>query len=132
MSPYSANKAGGELHARSNVRTNGLHVMIMRVTDNPDPSRYPERLIPILIIRALRDQPLQIYGKGTNIDIAKLILKHMKKPESLIEDVQIRLRHDFRNSLNWDRIRKIGWKPQVKFEDGLRGTVDWYLRNQDW
>ena len=168
-SPYSASKAGGELLARSYVRTYGLNVMVTRSSNNYGPFQYPEKLIPVLIIKALRDQPLPIYGKGTNvrdwlhvddncraidlvlqkgnpgdiinigsgneypnIDIAKTILKHMKKPESLIKYVQDRPGHDFRYSLNWDRIRKMGWKPLVKFEDGLRGTVDWYLRNQDW
>lgn len=56
----------------------------------------------------------------------------MKKPESLIKFVKDRPGHDFRYSLNWDRLRKMGWKPQVKFEDGLRNTVDWYLSNQAW
>jgi dTDP-glucose 4,6-dehydratase len=168
-SPYSASKAGGELLARSYVRTYGLDVVVTRSSNNYGPFQYPEKLIPVLIIKALRDQPLPIYGKGTNvrdwlhvedncwaidlvmrkskpgeiinigsgnevpnIDVAKLVLKHMNKPESLIKYVQDRPGHDFRYSLNWDRIRKLGWKPRMKFEEGIKRTVDWYLANQAW
>jgi dTDP-glucose 4,6-dehydratase len=168
-SPYSASKAGGELLARAYVRTYGLDVIVTRSSNNYGPYQYPEKLIPVLVIKALRNQPLPIYGKGTNvrdwlhvedncraidlvlskgkpgdivnvgsgnevpnIAIAKLILKHMKKPESLIRFVSDRPGHDFRYSLNWDRIRQLGWKPKVKFEDGLKRTVDWYLANEAW
>jgi len=67
-----------------------------------------------------------------NIDVAKLILKHMKKPESLIKYIQDRPGHDFRYSLNWDQMRKMGWRPKMRFEDGLTKTVDWYVANQQW
>jgi len=67
-----------------------------------------------------------------NIDVARLILRHMGKPENLITFVKDRPGHDFRYSLNWDRLRKMGWKPKVKFEDGLNATVDWYLKNREW
>jgi len=168
-SPYSASKAGGELLARSYVKTYGLNVMVTRSSNNYGPFQYPEKLIPVLIIKALKNEPLPIYGKGTNvrdwlhvedncraidlvlskgkpgdiinvgsgnevpnIEIAKRILRHMNKPESLIKFVQDRPGHDFRYSLNWDIVRKMGWKPQVRFEDGLRSTVDWYLKNRTW
>jgi len=168
-SPYSASKAGGELLARSYVRTYGLDVVVTRSSNNYGPFQYPEKLIPVLVIKALRDQPLPIYGKGTNvrdwlhvedncraidivlqkakageivnigsgnevpnIDVAKLILRHMKKPESLIKYIQDRPGHDFRYSLNWDQMRKMGWRPKMKFEDGLKRTVDWYVANQQW
>ena len=168
-SPYSASKAGGELLARSYFKTYGLNVMVTRSSNNYGPFQYPEKLIPVMIIKALRDQPLPIYGKGTNvrdwlhvddncraidlilnkgkagdvvnvgsgnevpnIEVAKMILKHMRKPESLIKFVDDRPGHDFRYSLNWDKIRKMGWKPSIRFEDGLKSTVDWYLGNQAW
>ena len=168
-SPYSASKAGGELLARSYVRTYGLDVVVTRSSNNYGPFQYPEKLIPVLVIKALRNQPLPIYGKGINvrdwlhvedncraidlvlqkakageivnigsgnevpnIDVAKLILKHMKKPESLIKYIQDRPGHDFRYSLNWDQMRKMGWKPKMRFEDGLKRTVDWYVANQQW
>ena len=168
-SPYSASKAGGELLARSYVKTYGLNVMVTRSSNNYGPFQYPEKLIPVLVIKALRDQQLPIYGKGTNvrdwlhvedncravdlvlrkgkpgdvvnigsgnevpnIDLAKMILKHMGKPDGLITFVADRPGHDFRYSLELERIRELGWKPLVDFEDGLRRTVDWYLDNVDW
>src|SRR4030043_625338 len=66
-SPYSASKAGGELLARSYVRTYGLNVNVTRSSNNYGPFQYPEKLIPVLVIKALRDQPLPIYGKGMNV-----------------------------------------------------------------
>ena len=168
-SPYSASKAGGELLARSYVKTYGLRVMITRSSNNYGPFQYPEKLIPVLVIKALNDQPLPIYGKGTNvrdwlhvedncraidlvlskgspgepinigsgnevtnIEIAERILEHMNKPKSLISFVQDRLGHDFRYSLKWDKIKELGWTPEVDFEKGLRSTVDWYVENRDW
>jgi len=168
-SPYSASKAGGELLARSYVRTYGLDVVVTRSSNNYGPFQYPEKLIPVLVVKALRDQPLPIYGKGMNvrdwlhvedncgaidlvlrkakagdivnigsgnevpnIDVAKLILRHMKKPESLITYVKDRPGHDFRYSLEWGRLKELGWKPKVRFEDGLKSTVDWYLANKAW
>jgi len=168
-SPYSASKAGGELLARSYARTYGLNVMVTRSSNNYGPFQYPEKLIPVLVIKALKNEPLPIYGKGTNvrdwlhvldncraidlvlekgkpgdivnvgsgnevtnIEIAKLILKFLKRPESLIKFVQDRPGHDFRYSLNWDMIRKMGWKPQMRLEEGLRSTVDWYVANERW
>ncbi len=66
-SPYSASKAGGELLARSYVRTYGLNVVVTRSSNNYGPFQFPEKLIPVLVIKALRNQPLPIYGKGTNV-----------------------------------------------------------------
>ncbi len=56
----------------------------------------------------------------------------MNKPESLITYVRDRPGHDFRYSLEWSRLKDLGWKPQVRFEDGIRSTVDWYLSHEDW
>jgi dTDP-glucose 4,6-dehydratase len=68
----------------------------------------------------------------SNIEVAKMILGYMNKPESLITYVTDRPGHDFRYSLTWERIREMGWKPEFKFEDGLRETVRWYLDNKTW
>jgi dTDP-glucose 4,6-dehydratase len=67
-----------------------------------------------------------------NIDVAQMILRHMNKPESLITYVQDRPGHDFRYSLEWERLKELGWKPGIGFEEGLRSTVDWYLGNEAW
>ena len=66
-SPYSASKAGADHLALAYFRTFGLPVCITRSSNNFGPYQYPEKLIPVLIIRALRGEPLPIYGKGENI-----------------------------------------------------------------
>ena len=67
------------------------------------------------------------------IDVVKTILKILGKTEDLIEFVKDRLGHDFRYSLNSDRIhQEIGWKPKVQFSEGIEKTVKWYLDNVEW
>lgn len=63
-----------------------------------------------------------------NIDVAKLILKELGKPESLLEFVKDRPGHDWRYALNSSATHKLGWKPKVSFEEGLQKTIDWYKR----
>jgi len=65
--PYSASKAAADMFALSYHKTFGLNVSITRCTNNFGPYQLPEKLIPKTVIRALRDLPIPIYGKGTNI-----------------------------------------------------------------
>jgi len=68
-----------------------------------------------------------------NIEVIKKILKIMKKDESYIEYVKDRPGHDRRYAIDWSKInRELGWKPVVDFDTGLKLTIDWYLKNQDW
>jgi dTDP-glucose 4,6-dehydratase len=67
-----------------------------------------------------------------NIDIAKEILRTLSLPATMIEYVADRLGHDFRYSLNCEKIHRLGWKPQVQFEDGLQRTINWYRSNEWW
>jgi dTDP-glucose 4,6-dehydratase len=68
-----------------------------------------------------------------NIEVVRKILKIMGKDESYIEYVKDRPGHDRRYAIDWSKInRKLGWKPEVDFDTGLKLTVDWYLKNQDW
>lgn len=66
-SPYSASKAAGDLLVLAYRRTYGLPVVITRCTNNLGPRQYPEKLIPVLIASALRDEPLRLYGDGENV-----------------------------------------------------------------
>lgn len=66
-SPYSASKAGGDLLVRAYHETFGLPVNITRCSNNYGPYQFPEKLIPLIISRALNDQVLPIYGDGLNI-----------------------------------------------------------------
>ncbi|MBJ8192367.1 GDP-mannose 4,6-dehydratase, partial [Bacillus cereus] len=66
-SPYSASKAGGDLLVRAYHETFGLPVNIPRCSNNYGPYQFPEKLIPLMISRALSDQQLPVYGDGLNI-----------------------------------------------------------------
>ena len=169
-SPYSSSKASADLLVLAYHRTYGLPVTISRCSNNYGPYHFPEKLIPLMIINALDDKPLPVYGKGENvrdwlyvedhcraidliihngrvgevynvgghnemrnIDIVKLILKHLGKPESLITYVADRKGHDLRYAIDPTKIHnELGWLPETKFADGLAKTIDWYLANKSW
>lgn len=67
-----------------------------------------------------------------NIDVVKIILKIMNKPERLIEFVKDRPSHDLRYSLDIKKIKKLGWKPKTTFEEGIKRTIEWYRKNRWW
>lgn len=85
-----------------------------------------------------RADPGSVYNLGgnhdvPNIEIVKLILKILDKPESLIEFVTDRPGHDRRYAMDCSKIAQdLGWKAEHSFEDALRETVDWYLANRPW
>ena len=85
-----------------------------------------------------KGEPGEVYNIGghnekENIEIVKLILSTLNKPESLIEYVTDRLGHDRRYAIDSDKIRKeLGWKPKYTFETGIIETINWYIENQDW
>ena len=168
-SPYSASKAGADLLVKSYYKTYGLPVLITRSSNNFGPYQYPEKLVPVLILKAMHDEPLPIYGDGLNvrdwiyvednceaidfvfqkgktgevyniasgnekqnIEIANLILEELDKPKSLIRFVDDRKGHDFRYSLDCEKIKELGWNPKYNFEEALRGTIRWYVDNVWW
>lgn len=68
-----------------------------------------------------------------NIDIVKLVLKLVNKPESLITYVQDRPGHDRRYAIDSSKIQnELGWKPSYTFERGIEETVNWYTNNRAW
>ncbi|MBR3355604.1 MAG: dTDP-glucose 4,6-dehydratase [Oscillospiraceae bacterium] len=66
-SPYSSSKAGADLLVLAYHRTYGLPVTISRCSNNYGPYHFPEKLIPLMIINALHDKPLPVYGEGINV-----------------------------------------------------------------
>ena len=73
------------------------------------------------------------HNEKRNIEIVKLILKHLNKSEDLIEFVEDRKGHDYRYAIDSTKIKnELGWEPKTKFEDGIIKTIDWYLKNPDW
>lgn len=169
-SPYSASKASADLLAMAYHRTYGLSVTISRCSNNYGPYQFPEKLIPLMISRALNDETLPVYGTGenvrdwlyvedhcraidlilengrtgevynigghnerSNLDVVKTILKHLDKPESLITFVGDRKGHDLRYAIDPEKIHnELGWLPSVSFEDGIKQTINWYLKNREW
>lgn len=80
----------------------------------------------------------EIYNIGggselSNLEITNIILSEMHLDNSHIEYVEDRKGHDFRYSVDWTKINgELGYEPQVKFEDGLRETIEWYRNNRSW
>lgn len=80
----------------------------------------------------------EVYNIGgnnekANIEIVKLILQELGKPESLITYVKDRLGHDRRYAIDSTKIQEeLGWTPEYTFEVGIKETIRWYLDNQAW
>jgi dTDP-glucose 4,6-dehydratase len=169
-SPYSSSKAGSDLLALAHHKTYGQEISVTRCSNNYGPYQFPEKLIPLMIIKALRDEPLPVYGDGMNVrdwihvqdhcaavvaalfegkpgavynfgggneianlDLVKMILKQLGKPESLISFVKDRLGHDRRYAIDSSFAQKeLKWKARKDFKEGLEMTIQWYIDNQTW
>ena len=169
-SPYSSSKAGADLLVAAYHRTFGLPITISRCSNNYGPYQFPEKLIPVVISKALKDEPIPVYGKGenvrdwihvhdhnigvdlivrngkigevynlgghserTNLELVKLILKQLGKPESLITYVTDRPGHDLRYAIDSSKVeRELNWNRTYTFEEGIKETIDWYVNNTDW
>ena len=85
-----------------------------------------------------RGTPGEIYNIGgnnewRNIDIVRMLLKKLGKPESLVTFVKDRPGHDLRYAIDASKITtKLGWSPSVTFEEGLAATIDWYIAHEPW
>jgi len=64
--------------------------------------------------------------------VVKKILKLLSKPRTLISFVKDRPGHDFRYSLDFSKMKKLGWNPKVGFEEGIVKTVNWNKQNLKW
>ncbi|MCK4753148.1 MAG: dTDP-glucose 4,6-dehydratase [Planctomycetes bacterium] len=91
------------------------------------------------IWKVLTEAPAgEIYNIGgcnekTNMEVVKLILGRLEKPESLVKHVTDRLGHDRRYAIDASKIiNDLGWKPSLSFEVGINKTIDWYLENEKW
>lgn len=169
-SPYSSSKAAADLLVLAYHRTYGLPVSISRCSNNYGPYQFPEKLIPLMIINALNDKSLPVYGKGVNvrdwiyvedhckaidliihqgrigevynigghnemqnIEVVKMICDVLGKPYSLISFVTDRKGHDLRYAIDPSKIHhELGWSPETKFINGIKYTIEWYLKNREW
>lgn len=169
-SPYSASKAAADLLCLAYYQTFEVPVLVTRSSNNYGPFQFPEKLIPLIIWKAVHDERLPIYGDGRNvrdwihvldhcraidailhvadvgqvyniggnseqqnIDVVRMILRVLGKPDSLIQFVADRPGHDRRYAIDASKTcRRTGWKPQMAFEEGLEQTVSWYAAHLDW
>lgn len=169
-SPYSASKASADLLVMAYYRTFGFPATISRCSNNYGAYQFPEKLIPVVISKALNDENVPVYGKGenvrdwihvhdhnvgvdmilrngkigevynlgghserTNLEVVKIILKQLGKPESLITFVTDRPGHDLRYAIDSSKVEKeLGWDRTYTFEEGIKDTIDWYVNNQEW
>jgi dTDP-glucose 4,6-dehydratase len=93
------------------------------------------RAIELVLDRGRPGEAYNIGGESErhNIEVAKLVVKHMGLGEDVVEYVPDRPGHDFRYALDNAKIeRDLGWRPETRFEDGLHRTVDWYREHTDW
>ncbi len=168
--PYSATKASADLLVRAANKSYGLDTVITRCSNNFGPYQFPEKLIPLMVINALREKPLPIYGDGlhmrdwifvsdhcsaidlvmrkgrsgevyniggtpdfSNLDIVRMILGALGKPESLIQHIEDRPGHDRRYAMDYSKITaELGWKPEHSFDEAMELSVKWYTDNTDW
>ncbi|MDD5224001.1 MAG: dTDP-glucose 4,6-dehydratase [bacterium] len=91
-----------------------------------------------LLLVLEKGTPGEVYNVGggnewPNIEIVKLILGALGKPDSLIKYVADRPGHDRRYAIDFTRIeRELGWRPRVDFAKGIKETIDWYVKNKSW
>ncbi len=178
-SPYAASKASSDHLVRAYGHTYGLPVIVSNCSNNYGPFQHPEKLIPLVINRAIRGETLPVYGDGQNVRDWIYVEDHCRALLSLLHGgktgetylvganneksnldvilstcsildelhpradhrryveqlafVEDRPGHDRRYAVDASKItRESGWKPRVRFDEGLRMTVEWYLSNQRW
>lgn len=88
-SPYSASKASADLLVMAYHRTYKLPTTISRCSNNYGPYAFPEKLIPLMIINALNDKPLPVYGDGKNVRDWLYVEDHCKAIDLIIHEGQI-------------------------------------------
>lgn len=178
-SPYSASKAASDHLVRAFHHTYGLPVVTTNCSNNYGPYQFPEKLVPLIIARALAGEPLPIYGDGKNVRDWLYVGDHVSAIRAVLErgrvgetyniggdaemqNIQVvhaicalldarlprddgqprasqityvadRPGHDRRYAIDASKLKsELGWQPAHSFEQGIAGTVDWYLDNQDW
>lgn len=178
-SPYAASKAGADHLVRAFHHTYGFPTLTTNCSNNYGPRQFPEKLIPLMILNALKGDRLPIYGDGqnvrdwlyvedhceallsvleagavgetyvvggsgelTNCEVVSMIcdildeMRPLRTPGSYREQIAFvpdRAGHDRRYAMNAEKLRRaLGWRPETSFPDGLRRTIDWYLKNSQW
>lgn len=92
------------------------------------------RAVEWLIAHGKTGEVYNIVGgnERENLEVVRIILDELGKPESLIKFVADRPGHDIRYPLDDAKLRALGWTPQIEWEAGLRETIRWFVSHQDW
>ena len=163
--PYSATKAGSDHCVTAWHNTYGIPYLITNCSNNYGPHQHIEKLIPLVVTNALKNEVTYMHGGGhqirdwlhvhdhcralvmlddakvvnekyniggscemRNLDVTKMILDHMNKPNDLIGISHDRPGIDKRYGMDHSKITAdLGWQPNISFDWGLRSTIAWYL-----
>jgi dTDP-glucose 4,6-dehydratase len=92
------------------------------------------RAIDLLLDAGVSGEVYNVGGGNhvKNVDLTSRILELVGKPESLVRAVADRPGHDRRYALDTSKLQRLGWRPLMPFDDGLRETVAWYRQNEAW
>lgn len=98
---------------------------------------YVEDACRALLLVLEKGNAGEIYNVGahhemSNLDLTRAILRHFKKGPEKIRYVTDRLGHDLRYAVNFNKLKRLGFRPHWSFEKGLEATATWYRENQDW
>lgn len=90
-----------------------------------------------ILLALERGEPGEVYNIGAgnelpNVEMARMLLAELGKPESLIQHVTDRPGHDRRYAINSSKLRALGWQPRYNAEEALRSTIRWYVENRWW
>ena len=85
-SPYSASKASADILVLANARTYKLPCTISRCSNNYGPYHFPEKLIPLMIIRALNNEKLPVYGEGKNVRDWLYVVDHCRAIDMIVRE----------------------------------------------
>jgi len=83
-SPYSASKAGADLLCLAYARTYKMPITISRCSNNYGPYHFPEKMIPLMIVNAMQDKPLPVYGKGENVRDWLFVTDHCRAIDLIV------------------------------------------------
>jgi len=117
-SPYAASKASADLLVRAYHRTYGLPVVISRCTNNYGPRQHPEKFIPTVILNALRDKPVPIYGDGLYVRDWIHVLDHCRAIDLILHKGRVGEVYNIGGDNEWAnielarRILQIAGKPE--------------------
>jgi dTDP-glucose 4,6-dehydratase len=83
-SPYSASKAASDHLVRAWFHTYGLPILVTNCSNNYGPYQFPEKLIPVVILKCIREESIPVYGKGENVRDWLYVLDHCKAIETVV------------------------------------------------